>query len=281
MAAPQDDIAFRSQEYASQVNRDVEPARQRMQNATQGFAESVGQGVQIYQRGAMANRELQQRQQALEIEKTASASALALQQTRQKQAEYELWFTQQIHNTKAVEAQRRIVAAQARTAEAQALKVERDLAPGSEYFKEPPTLAQMDYMIATGGRIPDPSAREWKTVSPEERAAAAKRLEEDRPSVIAKSRDERMLKIAEIRVAQQSAGDDLDALAMQFEQAANIKDKAVREETMRTLREKLDTWRKQRSEAGAAEPATPEQQQAPAVGDKFYLDALRSIPGGN
>jgi hypothetical protein len=135
MPPPQDDVALRSQEYALQADQSVEPSRQRQFQAGQGFVQSAEAGAGIYQqrmqdrrRQMLAEREMSQRQQELDMQKSTTASNLALQQTRIKQAEQELMFTQQIHNTKAIQAQREIVESQARMSKLQADKLEREMA---------------------------------------------------------------------------------------------------------------------------------------------------------
>lgn len=294
MAANQDDIAFRSQEYASQVNRDVEPARQRLQNASEGFVQSAAVGMEMMRQGrqdaarnALAQRELDQRQQQIVLERTRDAGALALQQTRQRQAEYELAFTKEIHNTKAIEMQRRILEAQAKTAELGVEEAKRKLSPYSDVVRGGITQQQMNTIIAMSGKRPDFSSGTMADVAPEERDAAKQWLAENSPAAIQRAHDERSIKTAQIAAESRRAGDELDALSAEIETALRIPDKATREKKVTELREALQRYRERLRGIGqnGAAPQPQEQSTAPpteTTGDAFYHDMARNpiLKGG-
>lgn len=158
-----------------------------MQNAVGTFAESVGQGVALYQQGrqsqqrnALAQRELDQRQQQIDMQKVTDASSLALQQARTRQAEYELAFTKEIHNTKTIQFQREQIEAQTALMKAQVSKAIQDLGPnipfGPDFDETVLSAASVGVKIEIG---PNGRAIVSKDkMTPEEIGAAKKRLRE-------------------------------------------------------------------------------------------------------
>lgn len=293
MAAPQDDVAFRSQEYASQVNRDLEPARQRQQNATEGFVNTVGQGASLYlQRGQeqrrqmLAERELMQRQQQIDMQKEVDASNIALGQARRKQSEYELWFTQQIHNTKAVEAQRRIISAQADTAEYARDKAKRE---SEEYRPRDITVPQMMYMFSQGTKYDPRSANKMIEATPEETAMGKKFIESQasRADIASRAEDRKMRQGDEaLEVRKLQAQSDLlhDELGL-----TERLPKAEKEQKRDALMKELMGVRRRLRELGASartpdqqdeEPeATPAPSSGATNGGNFYLDMARKMGG--
>jgi len=294
MPPPQDDIAFRSQEFAAQQNRDLEPARQRVQNAVSTFTQTAGQGAQMFMQGMdskrrqmLAQRELDQRQQEINLKKDMQGGDLALQQLRINQAKEELTWARQIHDTKAVEAQRRIIEAQAEAAELNVKKLRRAMEAEDELPLDKNTLEAKLGAEASGMKVvvgPNGHAKVSGQLTPEETAAARKQydalLQQQAAPMLAreKLRGEYGLQRDESRLI----ANELDALVEEITLADKLP-KAAREEKRNELIGELGKLRRRlKALQGTAEDGEAEDKTAPgqAVGDQFYLDLLRSITGG-
>lgn len=226
----QDSAGFQSQQFGEQV------AQRRDRYAAQN-ADSVGmlsKLVPLFQQARGASDEhawgnqdrqfreqqavvqAQQFEQERQIKASRAASDLASDQLHRQQAQEDLQWAQQLHQTDMIGLQKRGMAAEIELKEAQTKKMIDDLGservPASMVFDQ----ERMDYAISELGIMADPKDRKTRAATPEERSAASERRK-------AWLQQEQNFKLEQIKLRNQGRPGTSDALETQRDVSATGK----------------------------------------------------------